>query len=249
MITLTEFDLQSPETVFVGSFKEVLESAELLLVKSGFLAEREDKSPIYMYHPYTMEIGYGKKPCNRKRPCGVGTLSLVHWILRLHLDTINHDIVNRNLYREAPLWVKSIFDEFFANHTDFEKMKFVEQLCHYTNDMGLFNYLSDQASLSPKDQRFKVFIDTCKNILYDIDMCLVIKGDEVKKTNHFYYFKYFSDFVVVYRTEGVNSIKYKVIDKILSEAISGEDTETLSCVREITSSNNINDYLYINNRL
>lgn len=249
MTLLTEFDLQSPETVFAGSFKEVLEGTEFQLVKNGFLQERENKQPVYMYHPYTMEIGYGKKPCNRKRPCSETTLSLVHWILRLHLDTINQGIVNRHLYREAPLWVKDIFDEFFANHTDFEKTKFMEQLCRYTDDMGVFNYFSDQASLNPKDNRFKVFIDTCKNILYDIDMCLVIKGDEVKKTNHFYYFKYFSDFVVVYRTEDVNSIKYKVIDKILSEAISGEDTETLGCVREVTSSNSINDYLYINNRL
>ena len=249
MITLTEFDLQSPETVFAGSFKEVLESAELFLVKYGFLPEREGKQPVYMYHPYTLEIGYGKKPCNRKRPCEVDTLSLVHWILRLHLDTINNGIVNRNLYREAPFLVKRVFDEFFTNHTDFEKLKFIKQLSHYTDDMGLFKYLIDQASLNPKDQRFKVFIDICKSILYDIDMCLVIKGDEVKKINHFYYFKYFSDFVVVYRTEDVNSIKYKVIDRILSEAVSGEDAETLNSIREVMSSNNINDYLYINNRL
>ena len=249
MITLTEFDLQSPKTVFAGSFKEVLEGTEFQLVKNGFLHEKEDKKPVYMYHPYTMEISAGKKPCNRKRPCSVETLTLVHWLLRLHLDTLNAGIVNRNLYREAPLWVKDIFDDFFSHHTDFEKSRYIEQICHYTDDASVFHYLSEQASLNAKDKIFKMFIEICKNVLYDIETCLGIKEPDLKKSQHFYYFKYFSDFIVVYRTEDINSIKCKLVEKILSDITFETDTETLDGIREVMSSQYINDYLYINNRL
>ena len=249
MTTLTEFDLQSPKTVFAGSFKEVLEGTEFQLVKNGFLHEKECKHPVYTYHPYTMEIGASKKPCNRKRPCNTETLNLVHWLLRLHLDTLNEGLVNRNLYSEAPLWVKNIFDDFFSHHTNFEKSKYIEQISHYTDDMGVLNYLSDQASINPKDKIFRVFIDICKNVLYDIDTCLSIKDHDLKKTQHFYYFKYFSDFIVIYRTEDVNSIKYKIIEKIMEDASFETDTEILDGIREVMSDRYINDYLYINNRL